>query len=230
MRRRARPVYVAAAVCLVSCVAAACAAAQATGRGPGVLAAISSGAASPSVSLDPAIDPDIGINNITHVIVVMQENRSFDHYFGTFPGADGFPRDAKGQISVCIPDPQAHRCWQPYHDTNLFDRGGPHGQIGSRISEDGGRMDGFVKALEAIGNGCEQRPNDYPCRQAKSGPGGQPDIMGYHTGAESRTTGPTPGISCCRTTCSPRSRRGRFHRICSWSPGGPPPARTSPTP
>ena len=26
---------------------------------------------------------------IQHVIVIMQENRSFDHYFGTFPGADG---------------------------------------------------------------------------------------------------------------------------------------------
>jgi len=30
---------------------------------------------------------------IKHVIVIMQENRSFDTYFGTFPGADGLPRD-----------------------------------------------------------------------------------------------------------------------------------------
>jgi phospholipase C len=184
MRRRTRPVYLATAVCLVSCVAAACAAAQATGRDPGVFAASPSGAASPSVSLDPAIDPDIGINNITHVIVIMQENRSFDHYFGTFPGADGFPRDANGRIDVCVPDPQANRCWQPYHDTNQFDRGGPHGLIGSQISEDGGRMDGYVRALEAIGNGCEHNPTDYACRQAKPGPAGQPDIMGYHTAAE----------------------------------------------
>ena len=33
-----------------------------------------------------------GIHTIKHVIVVMQENRSFDNYFGTFPGADGIPR------------------------------------------------------------------------------------------------------------------------------------------
>ena len=26
-----------------------------------------------------------GIHKIKHVVVVMQENRSFDHYFGTFP-------------------------------------------------------------------------------------------------------------------------------------------------
>ncbi len=28
---------------------------------------------------------------IKHVIIIMQENRSFDPYFGTFPGANGFP-------------------------------------------------------------------------------------------------------------------------------------------
>src|SRR5579862_4355035 len=32
-----------------------------------------------------------GIHKIQHVIVIMQENRSFDSYFGTFPGADGIP-------------------------------------------------------------------------------------------------------------------------------------------
>ncbi len=28
---------------------------------------------------------------IKHVVIIMQENRSFDSYFGTYPGADGFP-------------------------------------------------------------------------------------------------------------------------------------------
>ena len=32
-----------------------------------------------------------GIHKIKHVVVLMQENRSFDSYFGTFPGADGIP-------------------------------------------------------------------------------------------------------------------------------------------
>jgi len=31
------------------------------------------------------------IHKIKHVIVIIQENRSFDTYFGTFPGADGIP-------------------------------------------------------------------------------------------------------------------------------------------
>ena len=30
-----------------------------------------------------------GIHKIRHVVIVMQENRSFDSFFGTYPGADG---------------------------------------------------------------------------------------------------------------------------------------------
>src|SRR5262245_54663251 len=32
-----------------------------------------------------------GIHKIQHVVVIMQENRTFDNYFGTYPGADGIP-------------------------------------------------------------------------------------------------------------------------------------------
>src|SRR5690349_12468770 len=32
------------------------------------------------------------IHVIRHVIVIMEENRSFDSFFGTYPGADGIPR------------------------------------------------------------------------------------------------------------------------------------------
>ncbi|BAS18449.1 acid phosphatase (plasmid) [Arthrobacter sp. Hiyo8] len=42
-----------------------------------------------------------GINKIQHVIVIMQENRSFDSYFGTFPGADGIPM-LNGSPAVCV--------------------------------------------------------------------------------------------------------------------------------
>src|SRR5262249_34861231 len=37
-----------------------------------------------------------GLERIKHVVIIMQENRSFDHYFGTFPGADGIPMDDAG--------------------------------------------------------------------------------------------------------------------------------------
>ncbi|HEY4028409.1 MAG TPA: alkaline phosphatase family protein, partial [Candidatus Dormibacteraeota bacterium] len=31
---------------------------------------------------------------LKHIVLLMQENRSFDHYFGHYPGADGLPPDA----------------------------------------------------------------------------------------------------------------------------------------
>ena len=43
-----------------------------------------------------------GIHKIKHVIIIMQENRSFDSYFGTFPGADGIPMQG-GKPTVCVP-------------------------------------------------------------------------------------------------------------------------------
>src|SRR2546430_2057638 len=45
-----------------------------------------------------------GPGKIRHVIVIMQENHSFDNYFGTFPGVNGIPPE------VCVPDPAAKTC------------------------------------------------------------------------------------------------------------------------
>jgi len=140
---------------------------------------------SPSPDPDRPIDPEAGIFNLDHLIFIVMENRSFDHYFGTFPGADGFPRDAQGRIDVCVPDPDRPGvCHRPYHDTNTFEQAGPHGEIASDIDINGGRMDGFVRALRAIGNGCMSHPDEFACKQSKDGPQGQPDVMGYHTAAE----------------------------------------------
>ncbi len=47
----------------------------------------------PTESSNPtSTPPEVGIHKIQHVVVIMQENRSFDHYFGLYPGADGMPR------------------------------------------------------------------------------------------------------------------------------------------
>ncbi|MGZ5212170.1 MAG: alkaline phosphatase family protein [Actinomycetota bacterium] len=144
---------------------------------------------SPSPSSDPQrpIDPAAGISNLDHLIFIVMENRSFDEYFGTFPGADGFPRDAQGRIDVCLPDPAVPGvCRRPYRDTNSYDQAGPHGEIASKIDINGGKMDGFVRAFRQIGNGCVVAANadTFPCRQATPGPNGTPDVMGYHTAAE----------------------------------------------
>ncbi len=50
----------------------------------------SSASATPSTSPSAPAVVAGDIHKIKHVIVIMQENRSFDTYFGTFPGADGY--------------------------------------------------------------------------------------------------------------------------------------------
>ncbi|HEV7773976.1 MAG TPA: alkaline phosphatase family protein [Conexibacter sp.] len=118
-----------------------------------------------------------GIHTIRHVIVVMQENRSFDSYFGTFPGADGIPRH-DGHFMVCVPDPRAGRCQRPYHDPALVNGGGPHDAGPARQDTDGGRMDGFLRMAESSGGrGCG-------ATTGVCSPSTPPDVMGYHNARE----------------------------------------------
>src|SRR6478609_5740453 len=117
-----------------------------------------------------------GIHKIKHVIVIMQENRSFDHYFGTYPGADGFPRTADGDFAVCAPDPAKGGCQEPYHDTNDLNAGGPHGDAAATADIAGGKMDGFIGQAEfGRRTGCVKNPNDPVCVAA----GGGREDMGY---------------------------------------------------
>jgi phospholipase C len=109
-----------------------------------------------------------GMDKIRHVVVIMQENRSFDSYFGTFPGADGIPmRD--GLPTVCSPDPKVGRCVAPYHDAYVVNQGGPHGSADFMADIDGGRMDGFVRQARRA---LEPRQ----LRRPRAGF----DVMGYH--------------------------------------------------
>jgi phospholipase C len=148
-----------------------------TGVDPGPLESPPTAAPMPDDTL--AIVPGKGIDNINHFIFIVQENRSFDHYFGTFPGADGIPMK-DGRPAVCAPDPKGG-CDRPYHDQDVFDGGGPHGQDAANIDINDGKMDGFVRALRAIGNGCMKHPGEPPCPRVHRGPHGQPDVMGFHT-------------------------------------------------
>jgi phospholipase C len=128
------------------------------------------------------MDPSAGIMNLDHLIFIVQENRSFDHYFGTFPGADGLPR-TNGRVAVCVPDPAAGRCRRPYHDTDVYDEGGPHNVAASKTTVSGGTMQGSIRAFEAFGTTCQHHPRAV-CDRADRGPAGQPDVMGYHTAQE----------------------------------------------
>jgi phospholipase C len=121
-----------------------------------------------------------GIDKLEHLIFIVQENRSFDHYFGTYPGADGFPRDAQGRIKVCIPNAFLGHCSRPYHTKSTDQMGGPHEHESSVIDVNKGKMDGFIKALPRRPGTCWMDPNQDRCRRFV-GPDDQPDVLSYHT-------------------------------------------------
>lgn len=84
---------------------------------------------------------------LQHLIVLMQENHSFDNYFGTYPGADGIPE------GVCMPfDPlsSSGECVEPFHigdnDVELEDP--DHSSATHQTQYNNGRMNGFVYALD----------------------------------------------------------------------------------
>ena len=117
--------------------------------------------------------PASGIHKIKHIIIIMQENRSFDSYFGTYPGADGIPM-ANGVPTVCVTNPLTGQCVKPYHNPQDLNHGGPHGAANASADIDHGKMDGFIAQAEH-GLGSCINPNDPAC----SG-NGQTDVMGYH--------------------------------------------------
>jgi phospholipase C len=120
---------------------------------------------------------DDPIHQIRHVIVIMQENRSFDSYFGTFPGADGIAMK-DGVPAACLPNPATGACDRPYHDRNDANGGGPHGARSAVADIDGGKMDGFVAQAQSGRRGC-LNPHNPACTNSK-----QADVMGYHDGRD----------------------------------------------
>jgi phospholipase C len=83
-----------------------------------------------------------GSEKIQHVVWIIQENHSFDNYFGTFPNADGIPP------STCLPElPGSKACVKPFHmpaGQPLLDL--EHSWETAHAAYDHGTMKGFVWA------------------------------------------------------------------------------------
>jgi phospholipase C len=80
---------------------------------------------------------------IDHVVVLMQENHTFDNYFGTYPGADGI------QPGTCMPrDPKnpAAGCVAPFHLPSRRTVDLAHGTDVAMEAFNGGKHDGFIAA------------------------------------------------------------------------------------
>ncbi|MFI6360194.1 alkaline phosphatase family protein [Streptomyces sp. NPDC050743] len=87
---------------------------------------------------------------IRHFVYLMQGDRTFDQYFGTYPGADGIPADACQARDLAHPH---QGCVKPYA---LHGKAAPAAALsaGKTVIErqyDEGKMDGFVAAYERQG-------------------------------------------------------------------------------
>ncbi len=72
-----------------------------------------------------------GGNSIQHIVIIMQENHTFDNYFGTFPGVNGVQNDPPG----------VHPFHITGHITDIC-----HSSDCARKAWDNGKMDGFLAA------------------------------------------------------------------------------------
>ena len=118
-----------------------------------------------SIGSRPPTNPS-GLEKINHFIFIIQENRSFGSYFGTYPEADGIP------AHVCLHG-NSGRCVPPYHDKNVINRGGPHDWKNAIADIDHGKMDRFLEESYKGKTCTSLDPDCTPGLNAR-------DVMGYH--------------------------------------------------
>ncbi len=96
---------------------------------------------------------------IQHVVVVVQENRSFDNFFATFPGADGategLMKTKKGEREIRLVD------------GSLIQDSLGHQYFSFKKEFDDGRMDGFNQVSRALSKGDKVPAGTYAYRYTK---------------------------------------------------------------
>ncbi len=120
----------------------------------------------------------MGIHKIRHVVVILQENRSFDSYFGTYRGADGLPR-RNGCFTVCVPDQRTHLCVYPFHDARDRNSGGPHEHIdagGGEARRVAGRLVAHAEQPCERASARPHQPRPDLCDQRDQRDHGQPGL------------------------------------------------------
>jgi phospholipase C len=121
---------------------------------------------------------------IQHVVVIFQENVSFDHYFGTYPDAANtsgqpFTADKKtnpvnGLTPALLnnnPNGANPRRLDPANINDLLTCDQDHGYTAEQTAFDNGKMDNFPGS---VGNGAGANPVGRPCHAS--------DVMNYYDG------------------------------------------------
>jgi phospholipase C len=96
------------------------------------------------------LTPEELLSGIDHIVVVMMENRSFDHYFGGLSLAEGLPVDG---LSGSESNPNLMGDAVAIHNTTMWELTAdpPHGWTASHAQFNGGLNDGFVTAYQNAG-------------------------------------------------------------------------------
>jgi phospholipase C len=100
----------------------------------------SCGGVSGSQSAGPVQDSQVPRSSIQHLIVVIMQNNSFDHLFGTYPGANGLTPSVPGYQQI----DQAGNTISPQLLTNLFPADLNHTQASYDVAYDSGKMDKYA--------------------------------------------------------------------------------------
>ena len=116
----------------------------------------------PATAPAAAAAPVAGLNDIEHIVILFQENRSFDHYFGTRTGVAGFASTAAGKnYRNPFPDhPDGYLL--PYHTDSAVTSAqcGPdpaHTWEAQHGAWNNGANDGFATSMGAHGLGYFNR-------------------------------------------------------------------------
>jgi phospholipase C len=136
----------------------------------GGLSGSGSGTAGPTGPLSPCVAPvpvtrKGTIEDVKHVVILMMENRSFDEYFGTFPGVNGFcdptatdaicgqkfPQGTLGFTKGGILYPWHMDTTQTYAQVAIRD---DHGWVGMHAYYAGGAMNGWGVSASANAATC----------------------------------------------------------------------------
>jgi phospholipase C len=130
-------------------------------RGAAVSAA--SLAAIPTVSCDESALTAPEASGIEHIIVVMMENRSFDHFLGWLPGANGTQAGLSYTDSAGEEHPTSHLTTF----TGVAHPDPDHTYAGGRSEYNGGKMDGWLRTStnDAFCIGCYEEA-DLPVLSA----------------------------------------------------------------
>ena len=104
-------------------------------------AAFRLGAPRPAMAQALPTLPSPEASGIEHIVAVTMENRSFDHFFGWMPNADG----QQAGLSYLDTEGVSHATHSLSGDNTGCPGADPdHSYTGSRVCYDGGKMDGFL--------------------------------------------------------------------------------------